>query len=80
VRAGNYDATTTPLGTAWDGLTWPDSLNHAAKDAPPFWCRNTVGSGGPVCNYATAGHGVGALWDGTCKLPAQARFEGGPCL
>lgn len=78
-EVGNYDASSTPLGDAWDELCFPDTLNQALTSVPSFWCSNTVSNGGPVCDFGIKSDSVGAFWDGTCKLPAQQRAEGGPC-
>nr|MCH9683398.1 hypothetical protein [Deltaproteobacteria bacterium] len=75
----NWNASEAPLGTAWDGLSFPDSLNRNVDGAPGFWCANTVSQGGPVCDFAIEADSVGAFWDGQCVLPAQQRFEGGAC-
>ena len=63
----------------WAKLDLPSTLNTAVQDQPDFWCTNTADHGGPVCAFPTTAGGVGALWDGRCKLPAQVRAEGGTC-
>jgi hypothetical protein len=64
----------------WKTLAFPDTLNaRLVGRAPAFWCTNTVSHGGPVCEFSVTAGGVGALWDGSCKLPAQVRSEGGVC-
>ncbi|MCH9686325.1 MAG: hypothetical protein K0V04_33140, partial [Deltaproteobacteria bacterium] len=67
-------ATGTP--PPWASTRLPDTLNpRLGGQAPAFWCSNTVRNGGPVCEFTVADGGVGALWDGRCILPAQARAQ-----
>ncbi len=70
VELDNY-APNTPRTS--DGLSLPDSINRFVDGAPSFWC-----DADEVCDFGVDG-GVGAYWDGSCKLPAQVRFEGGGC-
>jgi hypothetical protein len=68
----NYDASSVPLGPAWDALTFPNSLNREVVDVPAFWPSSTLPSDSRVCGFEVHG-GIGALWDGECLLPAQSR-------
>lgn len=77
VLVDNAKATSAPAD--WKALDVPSTLNARLQGAPAFWCTNTVDRGGPVCPFGVTEGGVGALWDGRCKLPAQVRAEGGTC-
>tara|TARA_B100000745_G_scaffold49034_1_gene29361 strand:- start:14542 stop:16764 length:2223 start_codon:yes stop_codon:yes gene_type:complete len=77
-RISNYNASSVPLGSQWNSLSLPNTLNENVNGVPDFWCQETVSNGGQACDFALAG-GIGALWNGSCKLPAQVRNEGGTC-
>lgn len=70
VAVDNYGPDVVPSA---GGLSLPDSLNRLVDGAPAFWCDHPQ-----VCEFSLSG-GVGAYWDGSCKLPAQVRHEGGGC-
>lgn len=74
----NFDASAGPLAGAWDGLSLPSTLNRAVSGAPHFWCGSAQPQGAQVCEFEIA-EGIGAFWDNTCLLPAQARSQGVDC-
>lgn len=78
VTVANFDAGAGPLAGAWDLLRFPSTLNREVSGEPDFWCTSALPQATPVCPFDIE-DGIGAFWDDTCLLPAQARSLGVDC-